>query len=304
MRPGQAVPVVLAALALGVVAQYLFVRERIGVNAPIAVALFLAAAWRTRDPGRAVRPRDLWLPIGALVLAALCALRADAALLAFDVAAAPALALGTIVALRGPSVTDLPLVALLEESLAAAGAALARMPVAVSIAWPALRALAPARSSHASGYVGGLLLATPFLVVFATLFSSADAVFQNTLSDALDLARLREIFADMPSRVVVVASVAWAAGGALAWLSAPGPARGRDRVPALVGADALVAMLLAIDVLFAVFVVVQVAYLFGGRDTIVAAGVTYSAYARRGFFELVAVASLVGALVFFADLVV
>jgi len=38
--------------------------------------------------------------------------------------------------------------------------------------------------------------------------------------------------------------------------------------------------------------------------TIVAAGVTYSAYARRGFFELVAVASLVGGLLFFADLVV
>jgi len=73
---------VLAALALGVVAQYLFVRERIGLNALIVVALFLAAAWRTRDPARAVQPRDLWLPIGALVFAALCALRADAASLA------------------------------------------------------------------------------------------------------------------------------------------------------------------------------------------------------------------------------
>ena len=42
------------------------------------------------------------------------------------------------------------------------------------------------------------------------------------------------------------------------------------------------------------FVGLQVAYLFGGLDTLVAAGMTYSDYARRGFFELVAAACLAG----------
>jgi hypothetical protein len=45
------------------------------------------------------------------------------------------------------------------------------------------------------------------------------------------------------------------------------------------------------------FVGLQVAYLFGGQDTLVAAGMTYSDYARRGFFELVAAACLAGAVV-------
>ena len=36
----------------------------------------------------------------------------------------------------------------------------------------------------------------------------------------------------------------------------------------------------------------QVAYLFGGLDTLDAAGITYAQYARRGFFELVAAACL------------
>jgi FtsH-binding integral membrane protein len=53
-----------------------------------------------------------------------------------------------------------------------------------------------------------------------------------------------------------------------------------------------------VDLLFAAFVALQVGYLFGGRDTIDAAGVPYSAYARRGFFELIGCASLVGALLF------
>jgi Domain of unknown function (DUF4173) len=42
------------------------------------------------------------------------------------------------------------------------------------------------------------------------------------------------------------------------------------------------------------FVGLQMAYLFGGLDTMAAAGMTYSDYARRGYFELVAAAGLAG----------
>jgi len=61
-------------------------------------------------------------------------------------------------------------------------------------------------------------------------------------------------------------------------------------------------VLLALDALFAVFVALQLAYLFGGHDTAAAAGLTYAEYARRGFFELVAVAALAGAIVVGLDL--
>src|SRR6185436_2845521 len=44
------------------------------------------------------------------------------------------------------------------------------------------------------------------------------------------------------------------------------------------------------------------AYLFGGRNTLDAAAITYSAYARRGFFELIGAVALVGALLFGLEL--
>lgn len=48
-----------------------------------------------------------------------------------------------------------------------------------------------------------------------------------------------------------------------------------------------------LDLLFAAFVVVQVRYFFGGSAHVQATtGLTYAEYARRGFFELVCVASL------------
>jgi hypothetical protein len=48
-----------------------------------------------------------------------------------------------------------------------------------------------------------------------------------------------------------------------------------------------------LDGLFATFVFLQIAVLFGGRDHVVrTAGLTFAEYARNGFFQLVAVAAL------------
>jgi hypothetical protein len=52
-------------------------------------------------------------------------------------------------------------------------------------------------------------------------------------------------------------------------------------------------VLTCVDLLFAAFVVVQFAYFFGGRENIKVDGLTYAEYARRGFFELVAIAVMV-----------
>jgi hypothetical protein len=76
------------------------------------------------------------------------------------------------------------------------------------------------------------------------------------------------------------------------------------RLRGLLSSTAGTTMLLAVDALFLFFVALQLAYLFGGRDTLDATGVTYSEYARRGFFELIAVGVIAGGLVFCVELVV
>jgi Domain of unknown function (DUF4153) len=62
--------------------------------------------------------------------------------------------------------------------------------------------------------------------------------------------------------------------------------------------------LTAVDVLFLVFVLVQLRFLFGGRGLVESSvGLTYAEYARHGFFELVVVAVLVLPLVLGTDAV-
>jgi hypothetical protein len=62
----------------------------------------------------------------------------------------------------------------------------------------------------------------------------------------------------------------------------------------LLGTTEALVVLVAIDLIVGLFVGLQLAYLFGGLDTLAAAGMKYSDYARRGYFELVAAAALAG----------
>ena len=87
----------------------------------------------------------------------------------------------------------------------------------------------------------------------------------------------------------------------VAW---PPIGRAEDRAPLRLGTTEAATILVVVDILFAAFVALQLAYLFGGTDTMAMAGLTYAEYARRGFFELVLVAVLAGLLVVTLDLAV
>ncbi len=89
----------------------------------------------------------------------------------------------------------------------------------------------------------------------------------------------------------------WADGGRPGEANAPTEANGGRPGRFRIGTLEAVVVLVLVDALFAAFVVLQVAYLFGGLDTLAAAGLTYADYARRGFFELLAAAALAAGVV-------
>jgi hypothetical protein len=294
--------VTLASL-LGLAAQLLFFHEPLGLNALLVTGLFLAVAWTQRDRAASLHARDAWLPASALAFAACCVVRADAPLLVFDVLATVGLTAATIASWSGVAVSALPVARVIVEGWSLGERVILGAADVVIPAWPRLR-VAHRRLGRVSGYVGGIGLAAPFVVVFALLFSSADAVFARSLENVFDLKRIADALSETPGRLFIALAFAWPAAGALAalwrvprdYLAVPSRAR-------LAGESATVALAL-IAALFAAFVTLQLAYLFGGRDTLDAAAITYSAYARRGFFELIAAVALVGVLLFGLELAV
>lgn len=288
---------------LGLAAQFLFFRQPLGLNALLVTLLFLAAAWTRRDPVAPFRVRDAWLPASAVAFAAFCAVRADASLVAFDVLATIAAAAATVAAWSGVPVSALPVAGLIAEGWSLAGRALLGAADLLIPSWRRVR-LARRRFARASGYVGGVGLAAPFVVVFAMLFSSADAVFARSLENIFDLKRIAELLSETPGRLFIALAVAWPAAGAMTALWRVPRDYLISRPRSLLAGETATVTIILIAALFAIFVALQLAYLFGGRNTLDAAAITYSSYARRGFFELIGAVGLVGALLFGLELFV
>lgn len=190
-----------------------------------------------------------------------------------------------------------------------AGRALALFFAGASTLALGIRHISPrlATDSTAVRVLRGLLVALPLLVVFVALFSAADAVFSAHLRSAF---RLDLDLGDLLRRLTFSAAAAWLFAGTvvIGWAraerlasrsAADRAAPATERRP-LAGLEGIV-VLLALDLLFALFVVIQAAYLFGGHDTLQVSGLTYADYARRGFFELLAVGFLAGAVLLVID---
>lgn len=301
MPQRNALAAVALASLLGLSAQFLFFGQPLGLNALLITGLFLAAAWTRRDPDAPFRGRDAWLPASTLAFAAFCGVRADASLLAFDVLATIAGAAATVAAWSGVPVSALPVAGLIAEGWSLAGRALLGAADLLVPAWVRVR-LAPRRFGRVSGYVGGVGLAAPFVVVFALLFSSADAVFARSLENVFDMKRLAELLRETPGRLFIALAIAWPAAGAMTALWRVPRDYVTSRPRSLLAGETATVTLAIVAALFAIFVAMQVAYLFGGRNTLDAAAITYSAYARRGFFELIAAVVLVGVLLFGLEL--
>ncbi len=152
--------------------------------------------------------------------------------------------------------------------------------------------VAEQRSARLRALGRGLVIAALPVIVFGALFAAADVFFRDLLGDAAQL-----IPGEALSHFVLWAAFAWLAGsclwGALLAEREPVPDPPRASWLRFEFIEAGVVLGLT-NVLFLAFVSVQFRYLFGGASRVESSSsLTYAEYARRGFFELVAVAALV-----------
>jgi hypothetical protein len=147
-----------------------------------------------------------------------------------------------------------------------------------------------ARTVGRSVVIGVLLAALP-LGVFSALFFSADPIFAEILGNFV-----RIDLSSFASHLVLTAVLSWLACGYLAGFSSGTRLDGLRELgwepPKLRTGEVAVALGL-VDLLFLAFVIVQFRYLFGGSQMVeVTPGLTYAAYAREGFFQLVVATAL------------
>lgn len=166
-----------------------------------------------------------------------------------------------------------------------------------------------ARAGGAMPYVRGVLFAVPVVAIFALLLASADSLFSDFLGDVTPSVEIS--IGSATEHLIWILLFAWLAIGTLVFVLMPDravPLRSDANPEQASGWPALkprahdwyveaMIVLGSLTALFAIFVVFQFAYLFGGSEQINVPGVTYAEYAREGFFQLLAVATLTVAVI-------
>jgi hypothetical protein len=263
-----------------------------GLNFSLCVVAFGVAFYTlVRRHSADVRTRAPWFPIPLFLFAALCMWRDSPVLFGLN-ALAIFLTLGLLMwnGLGG----DVRRAGVLEYACAAA------LNVAFSLFGPFMLAFHDiawsrlprgAWTRHAVAVVRGVAIAAPLLLIFGALFASADAQFSRLAG---------RFFSFNPEEIVshgfLISLFAWLIGGFLrgALMTQPpasSPLRRLENIS--LGFIETVIALGSMNVLFLAFTLVQARYLFGGALHVRAvSSLTYSAYARSGFYELVAVVVL------------
>ncbi|NQZ05742.1 MAG: DUF4173 domain-containing protein [Algicola sp.] len=156
------------------------------------------------------------------------------------------------------------------------------------------------KDARVKSVLKGLFWALPLLLIFGSLLVSSDARFAEFTASLIDF----DVFTLSNSLMItgfwmaVTMAILFAA---LVYKTPPEKFDISERIPVVDGI-VLITMLGCINLLFCCYIAIQFTYFFGG-DALVhnTSGLTYSAYARNGFWDLVWVAMIALPLLYLAD---
>ncbi len=288
----KALYVILISIGLALVFNFLFFGKLVGISVFIFVVVLLGAVHLFGLSQKLPIKKTWWLVLLALFFALMPAIRASEFLSFLNIVAT----FGLLVLLAHQLVGTPAWVMRLYDYLVLAVVVPLRMLLA------ALSTVAMIGQIHSTvkhrdvwlRVIKGVIMALPILVIFGVLFSQADLAFSQFLKGIVDI-NISERTVQYTA-LLVLAFVASLSFLSYIFFHRPAQPEMRDEQPQVPmrsgkGIEVLVFLGL-ISTLFLVFIGFQVTYLFGGQANIVNAGFTYAEYARRGFFELLAVSIL------------
>lgn len=292
--------VLLAALTIGIVCEYFFFSSALGINYVVFITLVVASLFilfpeHLRSGGWRVP----FLVVGSLYFASMVFFRASELLTVLNVLASLGLLVLLVEITAGNDIRHYGIAHYVSATL---------LPIKCFpyffVGMGELSDAVTRSEKHPTSarVLKGVVIALPIIGMLILLFSSADLVFRKYMTELFTFEYPVEVAAYC-FRTAIATGVAFAAylyiakertkpRGEGVTTSTSGRPFGSIETGVVLGAVTLV---------FFTFLAIQFTYLFGGEGAVAAQGFAYSEYARRGFFELIAVSLIAFFLLFVAE---
>ena len=276
-------------LILGILFDYLFYGKLLGINFPIFIILILSGLFLISYLlKRQIDKQVILLSIPLLFFATMVFIRTSVFLTFLNVVICLLLLLLIAKTVYGKKIEEFLLKDYIKTIF-----------LPFRFIYPLFQTLSKLFSSHKVGnnkkvlsqVLRGVAMAIPIIFLFTLLFSSADLIFQKYLSDLITI----NIEGETVLRIVLVIMVTSIFIGAYSYIFQKSKEKTVIKLEdgkQLLGKIESSVIFSSINILFFLFILVQLTYLFGGESNISVQGFTYAEYARRGFFELITVAVL------------
>ncbi len=284
---------ILLALAAGFTFDYLFYDKELGMSYPVYVLVLLCFFWWSMRKNISVKKDFGWfLLIPILLLSAAFAIYSNPVLLALNFLLIPVLlAAHTILASNNRiSWSDLGIIGQIF---------MRAIPLTFENIPKPFIFMAEVFKSKESGsgmltvkkVAAGLLICVPILLIVLPLLSSADMVFNHYLNNFSRFWDFIDLRPAARHGLLILLVFVYLCGYTWSFYSKP-PQTAISKDAKQVSLDPVIVLtvLIVLNLVYVLFSIVQFSYLYGGQSHLLPAGFTYAEYARRGFFELVAVA--------------
>lgn len=282
---------ILSALFAGIFFNYLFYGKTPGLSYPVYVVFLLCLFWWSTRKMLIVEKSFGWfILIPVLLLSATFAIHSNPVLQALNLLLIPLLMVAHTLLVTNKSTTwsklsiigdilkrvfPLTLMNIPKPFLFAAGELKTKEPGAGQLPWKKIAT--------------GLLISLPILLVVLPLLSSADMMFNYYLNNLTEIEDFIELGPTVKQGIIILIVFVYISGYLWSfYISQPETETGKAARDYTWDPTILLTVLFVINVVYLLFSMIQFSYLYGERHSLPAA-FTYAEYARRGFFELVAV---------------
>lgn len=295
--------IILFALLLGILVDYLFYGKPIGVSFFIFVFIFLIfSLFLVKKFNQKLKREQILISIAILLLSSGVFLRSSSFLIFFNSVGSLYLLFLFLGLFSEKQLLDFSFLKYFIFPLSFIGQSFQKTALFLGKFWDLIETKRKLGSPEFQSLIKGIIISLPILVLFIWLLSSADIVFQKYLDSLLKIS----IDPEIVLRILIVLVSSYFFIGFFVQISANKKEEillNENKKFNFLGPIESSTVLGAVGLLFLIFIVIQFVYLFGGKEYVwgIEEYITYSEYARKGFGELIAVSILSLVLIYGID---